>query len=212
MSPRIDRSMIEAAVWRDIDLTDHGDFDLNPEALKELPPNTTVTPAAVLCPIVERPSGYNLILTRRAEHLSKHPGQIAFPGGKVDPDDPSPMAAALREAEEEVGLSREQVDVLGAFNPYITGTGFRVTPFVGLVHPAFRPITDDGEVAEVFEAPFDFVMNPANIQIRTGFWRGKERSTYAIPWNGYDIWGATAGMLKALSDRIDAVRAELETG
>ena len=211
MNRQIDRYIIEAAVWRAGQDGDHGDFDLNPLGADDLPPSQRITPAAVLCPIVERPGGFHVILTKRAEHLSKHPGQVAFPGGKVDPHDPSPLAAALREAEEEVGLPREQVDVVGAINPYVTGTGFRVTPFVGMVHHAFRPITDDGEVAEVFEAPLDFLMNPANRQLRTGFWRGRERSTYAIPWNGYDIWGATAGMLKALADRIEAARAEMET-
>ena len=108
---------------------------------------------------------------------------------------PSPMAAALREAEEEVGLSREQVDVLGAFNPYITGTGFRVTPFVGLVHPAFQPITDDGEVAEVFEVPLQFLFEPANQQrsLRTYF--GVELPVYEFLYHHWRIWGVTAGVL-----------------
>lgn len=209
MSQRIDRRLLEAAVWRGVHADDHGDFDLNPTISSFLDPDQAITPAAVLCPIVERRDGFHVILTKRADHLKRHPGQIAFPGGKVDPEDPSPLGAALREAEEEVGLPREQVDVIGAIEAYVTGTGFRVTPFVGVIHPAFRPITDDGEVAEVFEAPLDFLMNPSNRQMRKGFWRGAERTAYAIPWRGYDIWGATAGMLKALSDRIAAAREEV---
>ncbi len=209
---KIDRAAIEAAVWGATQPAPRSDFDLAPDARALLPPTRKLRPAAVLCPIVERPSGFHVILTRRADHLSKHPGQIAFPGGKVDAFDPSPLATALREAEEEIGLGRDHVDVLGAIDLYETSTSFSVTPFVGLVDPRFQPILDDNEVAEVFETPLSFLMDPANHQRHSREWMGRRREFYAMPWaepHGPEryIWGATAGMLRNLSDRMRMVAA-----
>ncbi|MCL5776047.1 CoA pyrophosphatase [Limibaculum sp. FT325] len=178
------------------------DFDLNPEVRAALMPRLTQRPAAILCPLVERPGGLHVVLTRRAAHLKHHAGQVSFPGGKVDADDASPLATALREAREEIGILADQVEVLGTLDPYLTSTGFRVTPFVGLVAPAWRPLADPNEVDEVFEAPLDFLMDPANRQRHHREWQGTRRYFYAMPWEGHYIWGATAGMLKGLADRL----------
>ena len=168
--------------------------------------------ASVLCPVVERPGGLSVILTRRSDHLKAHPGQIAFPGGKVDPTDPSPLAAALREAEEEIGLVRRHVDVAGALEPYATGTGFLVTPFVGFVDPRFRPVPEAGEVAEVFELPMDHMMDPANHRRESVTRSGRTRSFWVIPCGPRRVWGATAGMLRVLAERLAVARGEtLET-
>lgn len=139
--------------------------------------------------------------------MTQHAGQVAFPGGKIDPTDPSPEAAALREAEEEVGLPREAVRVLGSLDAYLTSTGFRVVPVLGLIEPDWQPEPDPNEVAKVFEPPLDFLMDPANRQRHHHDRNGYRRYYYAMPWNGHYIWGATAGMLKGLSDRLAAARA-----
>lgn len=162
--------------------------------------------AAVLCGLVPRGAGLSVILTRRAEHLRSHAGQISFPGGKREDADASLADAALREAEEEIGLAPAQVGLLGALDPYVTVTGFRVIPFVGEVDPAFRPVLDPQEVDLLFEAPLDFLMDPANCARHHYDRNGTRRHYYAMPWNGHYIWGATAGMLKGLSDRLQAVR------
>jgi len=168
--------------------------------------------AAVLCPLVRRKDGLHVMLTLRSAHLKVHAGQISFPGGKIDPTDASPLAAALREAEEEIGLSPDRVDILGALDLYDTSTGFVVTPFVGIVDPAFMPIPSEGEVAEVFEVPFDFLMDPANQERIERVHQGRRRRFYQMVYGEYRIWGATAGMLKNLADRLrffddDTVRA-----
>ncbi len=184
------------------------DFDLDPEEKVRQMPGLKRRPAAVLCPIIERSGTLHVVLTHRADHLKHHAGQVSFPGGKVEADDPSPLATALREAEEEIGMSADLVEVVGPIDPYQTGTGFRVTPFVGFVSRAWVPVIDPGEVSSVFEAPLDFLMDPANRKRDTRVWQGRERSWYAMPWEGHYIWGATAGMLKGLSDRIEALRSE----
>ena len=175
------------------------DYDLNPGVSRVARP---LRPASVLVPLVERGPGLNLILTRRAARLTHHPGQVAFPGGKQDPTDVSALAAALREAEEEIGLDPAGVQVLGALDLHETVTFFNVAPFVGLVPPGFRPVSDPGEVAEVFEVPLDFVLDPANLQVHRRRWQGQWRAYYAIPYGPHYIWGATARMLKALADRL----------
>lgn len=177
---------------------ERSDYDLNPDT----PRVAQRRPAAVLCGIVPRPWGLSVILTRRAAHLRRHAGQIAFPGGRVDPGDPSPMAAALREAEEEVGMILEQVDMLGILDPYHTVTGFAVTPFVARIDPRWHPIPDPGEVAEAFEVPFDFLMDPANHRRESYLRDGQKRHFWAMPWGEYHIWGATAGILRGLSERL----------
>lgn len=160
--------------------------------------------AAVLMPLVVRAEGLSVLLTQRADHLSDHAGQVSFPGGRREPDDANAIATALREAHEEVSLAPERVEILGALPDYLTGTGFRVTPVVGLVHPPFTVAADTLEVAEIFEVPLAFVMNPANHEVRVLQWEGGERRFFAMPYprpgtgGHYFVWGATAGMLRNL--------------
>ncbi|MEM9782499.1 MAG: CoA pyrophosphatase [Pseudomonadota bacterium] len=162
-------------------------------------------PAAVLCPLVERADGLHVVLTVRARHLKHHAGQISFPGGKVEHDDPSALHAALREAEEEIGLAAHCVEVVGSMDSYLTSTAFRVSPFVGLVPPDWRARPDPSEVDEVFECPLDFLMHPDNRRRDHRLHGAGRRYFYAMPWGDYYIWGATAGMLKSLSDRLAAL-------
>jgi 8-oxo-dGTP pyrophosphatase MutT (NUDIX family) len=177
----------------------HSDFDLNPAFRPTDRPR--LRDAAVLVPILQRPAGLSVILTRRADTLSSHTGQIAFPGGRLDPGE-GPVEAALREAWEEIGLDQDCVEPLGLSNRYETVTGYVVTPVVGLVRPGFNLKISPDEVAEVFEAPFDFLMDPANHK-RESFQRdGQTRWYYAMPWEDRYIWGATAGMLRALWKRL----------
>ncbi|MBP7243588.1 MAG: CoA pyrophosphatase [Amaricoccus sp.] len=174
------------------------DYDLDPEMR---PPGVTgLRPASVLIPLLERGPQLAVVLTRRAARLAHHPGQVAFPGGKQDPGDADAMAAALREAEEEIGLPPSSVRVLGALPPHETVTSFRVTPFVGLVAGPFTPRIERGEVDEIFEAPLGFLLDPANLQVHGRRWHGRWRQYYAIPYGPHYIWGATARMLKSLSD------------
>ena len=160
--------------------------------------------AAVLVPLVCRPAGLSVLLTERTAHLSSHAGQVAFPGGRTEPADASPVATALRETEEEVGLHRSHIEVLGAMPQYLTGSGFVVTPVVGLVAAAHTLTLDDNEVAEAFEVPLAFLMDPANHQRRLYRWSdGGERSFFAMPWTGPEgdehfIWGVTAAMIRNL--------------
>jgi 8-oxo-dGTP pyrophosphatase MutT (NUDIX family) len=188
-------------------LGERSDFDLDPEVKLAQLPGIGQRPAAVLCGLVERAAGLHVVLTRRAAHLNQHAGQIAFPGGKVDRRDASPQHAALREAHEEIRLESDRVAVIGALDTYQTSTGFRVTPFVGVIDPHWRATPDPDEVEEVFETPLDFLMDPANRARHRYERQGVERHYYAMPWGEYYIWGATAGMLKGLSDRL-AVLAE----
>lgn len=160
--------------------------------------------AAVLMPLIAREQGLTVLLTQRADHLSDHAGQISFPGGRREPDDEHAIATALREAREEVSLDPERVEILGALPDYLTGTGFRVTPVAGLVHPPLTVHADTLEVAEIFEVPLEFLMNPVNHQVRLLRWEGGERRFFAMPYprpgtgGHYFIWGATAGMLRNL--------------
>jgi 8-oxo-dGTP pyrophosphatase MutT (NUDIX family) len=174
------------------------DYDLNPG----MRPNSDkpLTAAAVLVPLIERPEGMTVLLTKRTDHLHDHAGQVSFPGGKVDPADADAAAAALREAEEEVGLPRHKVDLVGQLDIYVTRTGFEVTPWVGLVMPPFDLKLDAFEVAEVFEVPLAFFLDPANRRRESRVWQGQERFFYVYPWPGYYIWGATAGMLNNLAE------------
>ena len=157
------------------------------------------TPAAVLVPVINRPEGLSVLLTRRTDHLSDHAGQISFPGGKVNAEDSSPEDTALRETEEEIGLDRSRVQLLGRLPDYIIPTGFRVTPVIGWIEPPFTLKLDAFEVAEAFEAPLSFLVDPAHRQLQSAMRNGRLRHFYAMPYQGYNIWGATAGMLVVLS-------------
>jgi len=154
-----------------------------------------IRPAAVLIPVIQREEGFTLLFTRRTAHLNDHAGQISFPGGRAEPGDISAAHTALRETGEEIGLAAERVEVLGALHEYITVTGYRVTPVVGLVMPPFELKLDDFEVAEVFEMPFRFLLDSGNHQRNSVSYEGRERHYYALPYRHYYIWGATAGML-----------------
>ncbi|RMF11240.1 MAG: CoA pyrophosphatase [Alphaproteobacteria bacterium] len=178
-----------------------GDFLLDPNLRREIA-GKPMRPAAVLMPIVERPSAMTVLLTKRTDHLNAHAGQISFPGGCIEDHDEDAIATALRETEEEVGLDPSHVEVVGTLDEYHTGTGFAITPVVGFVRPGFTVRPDPFEVAEVFEVPFDFLMDPANHKRHRLTWKGREREYYAVPWEGYYIWGATAGMLVNLSKLI----------
>lgn len=183
----------------------HGDDGARKDQLSERGGLTTGRPAAVLIPLVVREPSLTVLLTKRTEHLHHHPGQISFPGGRVEAADDSPVSTALRETEEEIGLSRERVELLGMLPPYLTGTGFRVTPVVGLVHPPFELRPDSFEVAEVFEVPLAFLLDPANRKRHRMMYRGRMREYYALPYGDYYIWGATAGMLVCLADCLGQV-------
>ncbi len=155
-----------------------------------------IRPAAVLMPIVERHDGLTVLFTRRSDHLKAHAGQISFPGGRVEAGDLDPIATALRETDEEIGIKQPFIDVAGTMTDYVTGTGFQITPVIGFVKPGFTLQPDPFEVAEVFEVPFDFLMDPKNHKRERIHWRGAMREYYAMPYHDHYIWGATAGMLR----------------
>lgn len=177
-----------------------GDHDLNPDLLCN---GSGAREAAVLVPLVARPSGTQVLLTRRSSDLSSHPGQIAFPGGCREPEDEGPIATALRETEEEIGLEPQKVRPLGQLDLYVTSTGFAVTPIVGWVEEDFPMealALDRREVEEVFEVPLPFFLNPLNRQRHRRHYGGKERHFYVYPYRDYYIWGATAGMINNLAE------------
>jgi 8-oxo-dGTP pyrophosphatase MutT (NUDIX family) len=167
----------------------------------------SLTPAAVLFPIVLRDDGHTVLLTQRTAHLRDHAGQISFPGGRVEERDRTPIETALRETEEEIGLSRERIEIVGFLPEYRTGTGFRVTPVVALVRPPFDLQPDPFEVAEIFEVPLAFLIDPANHQQHSLHYRGALRHYFAMPYGEYFIWGATAGMIRSLSERLGLLPA-----
>ena len=172
-----------------------GDHDLNPDMLMDMGKGQDLTSAAVLIGLVDHPGGLQVLFTQRTDHLHHHPGQISFPGGHMNPGDKTPEDTALRETEEEVGLNRRHVKIIGHLNEYVTRTGFSITPVVALVTPPFETNPDPEEVDEVFEVPLSFLLDPANHQRHSREFEGRSREFYAMPYEGYFIWGATAGML-----------------
>jgi 8-oxo-dGTP pyrophosphatase MutT (NUDIX family) len=178
------------------------DYDLQPEFRPEDWSEAALKPAAVLVPVVRRDQGATLLLTQRAATLRDHSAQIAFPGGRVDEDDAGPIETALREAEEEIGLERRHVTPIGFLDAYLTGTGYRIVPVVALVSPAFVLNLNAAEVDDAFETPLSFLMDPANHRTEGREWRGHRRTYYAMPWSGRYIWGATAGIIRNLHDRV----------
>lgn len=176
------------------------DFDLNPDVV--LPEGRKLRPAGVLAAFQQGHDGLELVLTKRASHLKHHPGQIAFPGGKQDEGDADVVAAALREAREEVALPSDAVEVLGTLPQHETVTGFVVTPVVALITRPFDPVPEPGEVAEVFSVPFGHVTNPSRFFVESRRWRGQRRHYYTAPFGPYYIWGATARILRGLAERV----------
>lgn len=191
---------IKLATQGDLDHLASSDFDLNSDKPME---RASYKPAAVMVPILDHADGLQVILTRRAAHLKHHPGQIAFPGGKVDASDRSLEHAAYREADEEIGLQSHQAETLGKLPLHRTVTGFEVQPIVTLVSADFSPTSDPGEVEEVFHIPLAHLTNPANYFIEGRVWMGKPRRYYVVPYGPYYIWGATARMLRMFADRLE---------
>lgn len=178
------------------------DFDLNPDVV--LPAGRKLRDAGVLVAFQNSPNGLDLVLTKRSSRLKHHPGQIAFPGGKVDEGDADVTAAALREAHEEIGLPQDHVQVLGTLPSHETVTGFQVTPVLGLITTPFDVIPEPGEVDEVFTVPFAHVTDPDRFVIQSRRWRGQRRHYYTAPFGPYYIWGATARILRGLAERVSA--------
>lgn len=174
-----------------------GDHDLNPGMTA---PSVALRPAAVLVPLIDRVEGMSVLLTRRTPHLSAHAGQIAFPGGRIDDGDADAVAAALRETEEEVGLPREHISVIGRLDTYVTGTGFEITPIVGIIAPPFPLAARPFEVDEVFEVPLAYIIDPRNHRRTERIFENRVRVFYVLPYQDRNIWGATAGMLVNLAE------------
>lgn len=201
MTPDAILALLEARLdhpERPLKAPSRGDGDLN-----DLPSPTgrQLNQAAVLAPLILHDGPPRFLFTVRAEHLTQHAGQISFPGGRREPGE-TLTQTALRETREEIGIAPEHVEILGCFDPYETVTAFQVTPFVGLVRPGYTVTPDHQEVSEVFETPFEFLMDAANHERHEREFRGQMRRFWAMPWKERYIWGATAGMLRALHDRL----------
>nr|WP_157017002.1 CoA pyrophosphatase [Mesorhizobium xinjiangense] len=180
-----------------------GDHTLNP-GLKDLILGQKLRDAAVLVPVVDRPQGATLLLTRRTDTMRNHSGQIAFPGGRIDPDDGSPEDAALRETDEEIGLKRGFINLAGRMPDYVTGSGYRIAPVLATVRPGFSLTINPDEVDEAFEVPLEFLMDPANHRRDSRIWQDRERFFHTMPYGERYIWGITAGMIHMLYERLYA--------
>lgn len=177
-----------------------GDHDADP-VMKKIAAVRPIRPAAVLVPVIDHPEP-TVLLTQRAQHLPDHPGQISFPGGKIDKSDADPLASALREAEEEIGLVRAAVAPIGYLDLYMTTLGYRIVPLIARVQPGFKLTLNTAEVDAAFEVPLAFLMDQANVQRHSRDWQGMTRHYYAITFGERYIWGVTAGILRNLHDRI----------
>lgn len=198
MARVVDRSVLDAAL--SLKGAPSSDYDLNGFKKPDTPAKLKI--AGVLVAFVERDAGLSIILTKRASHLAHHPGQIAFPGGRAEESDVDVADTALREAQEEIGLPRNSVEILGLLPPHDTVTNYAMTPVLAWVNEDFSPSIDESEVAEYFEVPANFVLDRANFQIQSRRWRGAWRSYYTVAYGPYYIWGATARVLFALAERI----------
>ena len=182
------------------DMAPSSDYDLNPDVV--LPEGRKLRPAGVLVPIEVTEAGARLWLTKRSSALQHHPGQVAFPGGKQEEGDADIVAAALREAHEEIGLSPDKVEVLGTLPPHETVTSFYVTPVIGVISGPFEPVPEAGEVEEVFSVPLEHVLDLGRFRVESRRWRGTRRHYFAVPYGPYYIWGATARMLRAMAEAV----------
>jgi 8-oxo-dGTP pyrophosphatase MutT (NUDIX family) len=181
-------------------IPDKGDHELNLE-MKALWAVRPIRPAAVLVPVVDRDEP-TVLLTQRSAHLPQHPGQVSFPGGKIEPTDDTPLAAALREAEEEIGLQARYVEPIGYLDLYMTTQGYRIVPSVARIAPDYQMTLNPSEVDEAFEVPLEFLMEPANHQKHSRDWEGIRRYYFAMPYEQRKIWGVTAGILRNLYEKI----------
>ena len=181
----------------------YGDHMLNPD-MHEMIAGNRLRDAAVLIPVIERGEAATVLLTQRAEKLRSHSGQVAFPGGRIDPTDGSAEDAALRETFEEVGLPARSVEVIGRMPDYVTGSGYRIVPVVGVVQPGFELVINEAEVDAAFEVPLGFLMDPANHRRESRIWLERERFYYTMPYGERFIWGATAGIIRTLYERLYA--------
>lgn len=194
-SPRIITSPSQQPVPRP------SDFDLNPGLERELARKEPARPAAVLVPVVAR-EPLTVLFTLRTAHLASHAGQVSFPGGKIDADDDDAIATALREAHEEVALTADLIEPLGFLDTYHTSTGYSVAPLVALIDPGHAAVPNPEEVADIFEVPLAYLMAPENISLNARMWLGRERHFYAFSYETHYIWGATAGILNNMRDRL----------
>ena len=173
------------------------DFELNPE-MAALTKDEHKQPAAVLIPVIEQGTQASILFTQRTDEMPTHPGQISFPGGKMDAIDTNLVETALREAHEEIGLEARFIDTIGFLDDYVTSTGYRISPLVAVIRPGYSITPDNSEVADVFDVPLSFLMEPHNHEMHSREWRGTQRKYYAMPYENHFIWGATAGMLRNL--------------
>lgn len=178
-----------------------GDHVLNPDFSQSFV-TAKLRDAAVLIPVVDRGPEATLLLTQRTDTLRKHSGQVAFPGGAIDPEDGTAEQAALREAHEEIGLASERAEIVGNLPRYLTGSGFSITPILAVVKTPFDVHPNPDEVADIFEVPLSFLMNPANHRQESRIWNGRERFYYAMPYRDRFIWGITAGIIRGLYERL----------
>jgi 8-oxo-dGTP pyrophosphatase MutT (NUDIX family) len=182
---------------------EYGDHRLNPD-LRDMIVHDHLRDAAVLIPVVDRDEEATMLLTQRTQALRSHSGQVAFPGGRIDPTDATAEDAALREAFEEVGLPSRAVEVIGRLPDYVTGSGYRIVPVVGIVTPPFELVVNEQEVDAVFEVPLRFLMDAVNHRRESSVWKGKERFYYTMPYGERFIWGVTAGIIRTLYERLYA--------